>query len=167
MKYGLTDRQMRFVREYAVGGNATQAAIVAGYSVKSAKSIGHENLTKPDIRAEIQRREQDRYKRLDIKADLVLSHAASMAFSDIGPILHCRDLDAWDALPARIRAGVASAKHVVKENGDEVWEFRMHPKGPGVEQLMKHLGLYAQSGGGDDDEGPQGNIYIFEQGGVP
>ena len=45
----LTDKQKRFCEEYIVDCNATQAAIRAGYSKKTAKSIGQENLTKPDL----------------------------------------------------------------------------------------------------------------------
>ena len=50
---GLTARQQRFVDEYLVDLNATQAAIRAGYSKKTAKSVGHENLTKPDVKAAV------------------------------------------------------------------------------------------------------------------
>lgn len=49
----MTERQKRFCDEYLIDMNATQAAIRAGYSKKSAKSIGQENLTKPDISAYI------------------------------------------------------------------------------------------------------------------
>ncbi|GGH24718.1 terminase small subunit [Sphingobacterium alkalisoli] len=45
----LTAKQRRFVEEYCIDFNATQAAIRAGYSEKTARSIGCENLTKPDI----------------------------------------------------------------------------------------------------------------------
>ena len=51
----LTTRQRRFVEAY--DGNATQAAIAAGYSEKTAEVIGHENLRKPKILAEIKARE--------------------------------------------------------------------------------------------------------------
>ncbi|MFC5385176.1 terminase small subunit [Aquamicrobium segne] len=54
----LTDKQRRFVAEYLVDLNATQAAIRAGYSEKTARSVGSENLTKPDIAALIQERQQ-------------------------------------------------------------------------------------------------------------
>ena len=50
----LTPKQQRFCEEYAVDLNATQAAIRAGYSFKTARSIGQENLTKPDIQKYIQ-----------------------------------------------------------------------------------------------------------------
>ena len=46
-------RQKRFCDEYLIDCNATQAAIRAGYSPKTAKSIGQENLTKPDLKAYI------------------------------------------------------------------------------------------------------------------
>ena len=48
-KSQLTAKQERFVQEYLVDLNATQAAIRAGYSRKTAYSIGEENLKKPDI----------------------------------------------------------------------------------------------------------------------
>lgn len=49
----LTSKQERFCEEYAACGNATQAAIKAGYSPKTAYSIGQENLKKPEIIAKI------------------------------------------------------------------------------------------------------------------
>lgn len=55
---GLTTKQELFVSAYCSNGfNATQAAIEAGYSVDSAREIGSENLTKPDIAEAV-----DRYK---------------------------------------------------------------------------------------------------------
>lgn len=46
----LTGKQQAFVEAYCANGfNATQAAITAGYSEKTAYSVGHENLSKPDI----------------------------------------------------------------------------------------------------------------------
>lgn len=49
----MTDKQRKFVDEYLVDCNATQAAIRAGYSQKTAKQIGQENLTKPDLKSYI------------------------------------------------------------------------------------------------------------------
>jgi phage terminase small subunit len=50
---GLTPKQRRFVAEYLVDLNATQAAIRAGYSTRTARAQGSENLTKPDIAAAV------------------------------------------------------------------------------------------------------------------
>lgn len=49
----MTKKQKRFADEYLIDCNATQAAIRAGYSAKTARSIGQENLTKPDIKTYI------------------------------------------------------------------------------------------------------------------
>lgn len=49
----LTQKQRLFADEYIKSGNATQSAIKAGYSPKTVRSIGQENLTKPDIKAYI------------------------------------------------------------------------------------------------------------------
>lgn len=45
----LTEKQRRFADEYIISGNATQAAISAGYSKRTAKSVGSENLTLGNI----------------------------------------------------------------------------------------------------------------------
>ena len=52
----LTLKQQRFIDEYIISGNATQAAINAGYSKRTAKQTGTENLAKPYLKAELDRR---------------------------------------------------------------------------------------------------------------
>lgn len=68
----LTPRMSRFVSEYLVDLNATQAAIRAGYSRKTARQIAAENLTKPVISAEIRMRLDIRKRELKIDADWFL-----------------------------------------------------------------------------------------------
>lgn len=71
----LTARQRKFIDAYLVSGNATSAAVAAGYSEKTAKSIGSENLTKPDVAAAI----AGRQAKASDKADLTLeSHLAAL-----------------------------------------------------------------------------------------
>ncbi|WP_404298089.1 terminase small subunit [Halomonas sp.] len=67
-----TPKQQRFVDEYLIDLNATQAAIRAGYSEKTARQAGAENLSKPDIAAAIQASTQERSERTKIDADMVL-----------------------------------------------------------------------------------------------
>jgi phage terminase small subunit len=52
-RHDLTPKQAAFVQQYLVDLNATQSAVRAGYSAKTAREIGAENLTKPAIRAAI------------------------------------------------------------------------------------------------------------------
>ena len=68
----LTPKQLLFAHEYGIDGNATQAAIRAGYSEDSAASIGHENLTKPEIRSEVDRLRENAVERAYLNADMVL-----------------------------------------------------------------------------------------------
>jgi phage terminase small subunit len=72
----LTPKQQRFVDEYLIDGNGTQAAIRAGYSEKTAYSIANENLNKPEIAAAIQLAMDQRAERTQIDADFVLSGIA-------------------------------------------------------------------------------------------
>ena len=55
----LTQKQQRFVDEYIISGNATQAAIKAGYSKKTAKQMGTENLAKPIVKTAIEKRNEE------------------------------------------------------------------------------------------------------------
>ena len=71
-KKALTKKQDLFCQEYLVDLNATQAAIRAGYSAKTAHVIGQENLTKPVIAAAVQTYMNARAKRIERKADDVL-----------------------------------------------------------------------------------------------
>ncbi|WP_431509764.1 terminase small subunit [Variovorax sp. DAIF25] len=79
----LTAKQERFVAEYLVDLNATQAAIRAGYSAKTAGAVGFENLKKPEIAAAIAIAMKAREQRTHITQDRVLQELARIAFFDI------------------------------------------------------------------------------------
>lgn len=68
----LTPKQQRFVDEYLIDLNATQAAIRAGYSPKTAHSIGAENLIKPEVQKAIEQAQQERQKRTLVTQDDVI-----------------------------------------------------------------------------------------------
>ena len=75
----LTPKQARFVQEYLIDLNAAQAAIRAGYSAKTARVIGHENLTKPDIAAAIEKAMAERAERTRLTADWVVDELRKIA----------------------------------------------------------------------------------------
>ena len=79
----MTPKQKRFVDEYLIDLNATQAAIRAGYSQKTAASIGEENLRKPEIQEAIQVAMKSRQERTEITQDMVLRELAKIGFADI------------------------------------------------------------------------------------
>lgn len=68
----LTEKMIRFCNEYLIDLNATQAAIRAGYSGNSARQIGDENLSKPDIQAYLEVRRKEIQTRLELNQDWVL-----------------------------------------------------------------------------------------------
>ncbi len=75
----LTPKQRRFVSEYLVDCNATQAARRAGYSKKTAHASGRENLHKPAIEEELKKRLAAREQRTEVKADQVIKDLAIVA----------------------------------------------------------------------------------------
>lgn len=69
----LTAKQQMFVKEYLIDLNATQAAIRAGYSEKTAGQIGEQNLKKLEIAEAIQEGMNNRAKKIEITSDYVLT----------------------------------------------------------------------------------------------
>lgn len=84
----LTPKQARFVDEYLIDLNATQAAIRSGYSKKTAEKIGSENLKKPEIEAAINAAKDQRSQRTKIDADWVLNRLAEEAEADVADIFN-------------------------------------------------------------------------------
>lgn len=74
----LTPKQQRFCDEYLIDLNATQAAIRAGYSKKTAGAIATENLQKPNLKAYIQQRMDEKEKELIADGDEVLKYLTSV-----------------------------------------------------------------------------------------
>lgn len=148
----LNARQQRFVDEYLVDLNATQAAIRAGYSRHTARMIGSENLTKPDIASAIQEALQERSARTQITADRVLRELARIAFFDIrrllddnGEPLPLQDLD--DDTAAGI-AGLETATERGQRDSDgneapatHIRKYRIADKNAALTNAMRHLGM--------------------------
>lgn len=75
----LTLKQQRFVDEYIISGNATQAAIKAGYSKKTANRIATENLSKPVIKTAIDKRNAEIQSEKTMDMQEVMELLASIA----------------------------------------------------------------------------------------
>lgn len=69
----LNTKQLRFIEEFLISHSAADAARKAGYSVKTARSIGHELLTKPDVMAAIQARQATTALELGVTRQQVLA----------------------------------------------------------------------------------------------
>lgn len=94
----LTAKQQRFVDEYLIDLNATQAAIRAGYSEKTAAQVGHENLRKPDIAASIAAKAANTAEKLDLSAERVLRGLFEEATRTGDGASHGARVSAWGLL---------------------------------------------------------------------
>lgn len=101
----LTAKQRRFVEAYT--GNATAAAIAAGYSEKTARFMGHENLTKPYILAEIKARDTIR------STPLIASRAERQQFWS--SVMRDKDQQMRDRLKAAELLGKSEADFVERQ----------------------------------------------------
>jgi phage terminase small subunit len=144
----LTPKQQRFVDEYLIDLNATQAAIRCGYSPKTARAQGSENLTKPDIQAAIAAGRARKVERAELSADRVLQELAAVAFSDIRQLFRPDGtLIPLHELPPEVAAALASCEVVMKNatagDGriDRVLRVKTVDKLGALTTLARHFGL--------------------------
>lgn len=118
----LTPRQQRFCDEYLIDLNATQAAIRAGYSEKTAKQIGQQNLTKVDLKNYIQEQMDKKQKELIADSDEVMRYLTS------------------------VLRGKSKSEIVVIENiGDYMSEARTMQKAPDEKERLKAAELLGKA----------------------
>ena len=150
MRGSLTAKQSRFVDEYLVDLNGTQAAIRAGYSQKTARSIAKENLTKPDIAAAVAEAQAARARRTEIKADRVLSELSRIVFSDVrayfddkGAVrpLHELSDDEAAALGALDTSELFEGRGEDREHVGYMKKIKLWDKLAALRLAMLHLGL--------------------------
>lgn len=138
----MTQKQKRFIEEYLIDLNATQAAIRAGYSPDTAQQTGSENLSKPVIRAQIDRAMAERSKRTGVNAERVVQELAKIAFVNAAEVIDPKTATVKeDALPEDT-AAIQSVK--VKTFGEDGLEreIKMADKLKALELLGKHLGMF-------------------------
>ena len=154
----LTPKQKRFVAEYLISLNASQAALAAGYSEKTAPFIGAENLKKPKIQAAIQEAMGGREKRTEITQDKVLRELAAIGFYDISDFAKVMDnrvvLRNTAEIPAEKRAAIAGIKET--QTGVEV---KMADKLRALELIGRHLAMFTDKGAGPTPEQDGDNLF--------
>ena len=141
----MTQKQKRFIEEYLIDLNATQAAIRAGYSPDSAADIGSENLRKPDIRAHIDKKMAERSRRTGVNADRVVMELAKLAFVNAADVINTEDATLREDALVEDTAAIQSVKVKVipTQNGEGIErEIKMADKIKALELLGKHLGMF-------------------------
>ena len=125
----LTPKQNCFVDEYLIDLNATQAAIRAGYSPRTARAIACENLAKPDIQEAIALAKQARAEATKIDSEWVLRQAVALyqrCMQEIKPALHPK-----------------TRKQMKDEDGNFLFVFNAAASNRSLELIGKHIGVGA------------------------
>jgi len=155
------DMSKLFVKEYLVDLNATQAAIRAGYSPKTAKQQGQRLLTRDDVNAALQKEMSKRAKRTEITADKVLEELGKIGFAEVTDFLQVRtervlvDRDPGTGEPiseirqivllqdtAEIPKDKLAAIAEIKQAKDGSISFKLHDKKGALDSIGKHLGMF-------------------------
>ena len=141
----LTPKQQRFVEEYLIDLNATQAAIRAGYSEKTAKEIGSENLTKPNVAKAIQEAQNKRTEQTQIDAAYVLKRLVEIDQMDVLDIMDdqmkIRPVNEW---PKVWRQYVVNLENLELSDGEGCFKKIKWPdKVKNLELLGRHVSVGA------------------------
>ena len=138
----LTPKQHQFINEYLVDFNATKAATRAGYSAKTAYSLGQRLLKQVEIQEALVQRRQEIFDANDLTPEKVISELAKIAFASMdtyttwGP-LGVR-LVPSDQLPEGAAAAVAEVTESITDKSYNL-RFKLHDKAASLDKLLKYL----------------------------
>lgn len=155
----LNTRKKIFCEEYIIDLNATQAAIRAKYSKKTARQIGQRLLTNVDIQEYIQKLMKKREERTEITQDRVLEELALIGFSDLAELLEIEEgglivAKKFDDIPKGKTRTLKAIKEdrIIRETPDgkqmvvhdkikyEIWD-----KPKALEMMGRHLGMFVDN----------------------
>lgn len=147
----LNEKQERFCLEYLADLNATQAAIRAGYSRKTAGAIGNKLLKKVEIQVKVSELQQERAKRTEVTVDRVVEELAKIAFADLKHFVHWTEHgveihDSEDVDGAVLSEVSETVSVQVFPNGGEsekrMKRVKLHDKMKALEMLGRHLSMF-------------------------
>ena len=141
----LTPKQQRFADEYLIDLNATQAAIRAGYSPKSAEQQGSRLLSNAKVRAHIDQRMAELSRRTGVTQERIIRELARIAFLDPTRLVNMETAELLDETSADDRAAIAGVKvkTIPTQEGVGVErEIRFSDKIKALELLGKRFGMF-------------------------
>ena len=146
----LNDKQRRFVEEYLVDLNATQAAIRAGYSEKTAGSQAFDLLKKPEIQNAIQEAQKKLSERTQITQERVLAEYAKIAFLDPRKLFNDEgQIKPISELDDDVAAAIGGIDVVVSYSGsgedkepDFTKKIKLIDKKGALDSIARHLGMF-------------------------
>ena len=141
----MTERQKRFVEEYLIDLNATQAAIRAGFSVKTANEQGSRMLANVSIQTAISKAMAERSKRTGVNQDRIVLELAKIAFVNAGDVINMDEATVKEDAATDDVAAIQSIRVKIfpTKDGDGIErEVKLEPKLKALELLGKHLGMW-------------------------
>lgn len=146
----LNAKQIRFCEEYVVDLNATAAALRAGYSKKTARSIGSENLTKLDVKTKIDELQEQMRNRSELNADMIIAELRLLGFWNIQDFVESdnkiKDLTALSRETTVPVSGIKTKKTTTTFNEvtttEVTTELKLADKRAALVDLGRHLGIF-------------------------
>ena len=133
----ITPREQRLIKEYLVDLNQTQAAIRAGYSEKSARTVASETLAKPNVKAALDKALARLNAQVEAKTERVLEEMSRAAFFDPADVVDAKgNLLPINKMPEHARRAIAGFEY-----GKKGRKIRFVDKGAMLERLAKMRGL--------------------------
>ncbi len=147
----LTTKQLLFCKEYLIDKNATNAAIRAGYSKKTARAIGYENLTKPVIMHEIEKNLKKITDKIEISAERVLTEISRLAFANIENYVKINsdgtasiDFSTMTSEQAAALQSIETETFADSDGNSRIkTKFKLADKRTSLDLLGKHLKLFS------------------------
>lgn len=142
-----------FVQEYLIDLNASAAAIRAGYSERTSRTIGHELLTKPDIKAAIDEALEKRSQKTGISAELVVRELLRIATADVGQAFDDQgQMKPLSEIPEDVRRAISALEvnEIFSGQGDQklaiglARKVKFWDKARALELLGKHLRMFTE-----------------------
>ena len=141
----LTDKQKRFCEEYVIDWNATRSALEAGYSKKTAYSIGQENLKKPEIKQYIDEIQKDLSKLSGVTALRNILELKKIAYASIAQFktdwMTEKDFNELTDEQKGCLSEIVHQTKTYKDSTETIVKFKLHDKQKAIELLNKMLGF--------------------------
>lgn len=142
----LTPRQQQFVDEYLLDLNATQAAIRAGYSPRTAAAQASRLLINVKVAEAITQAREERSRRLEVSKDRVLMELARIALLDPADLFDAAgNLLPIHEMPEDARRTIASMEVHELKDGLSVQRIKLLGKKGALDTLARHLGLFDEN----------------------
>lgn len=147
----LTPKQRQFVAEYLIDLNATQAAMRAGYSAKTANEQASRLLANASVAQAVADGQAKRLQKAELTAERVLEEMRRLAFSDVRALFDAEgNLKPLHQLTVEESACISSLEVIIKNaqagdgKTDTVHKIRVWDKTRTLEMLAKHFGLLVE-----------------------